>query len=158
MNELRPYDFDQTDAGWPSLDGERRYLEAAKAIESYIDSNKAKIAGQSDVSIQTLYFHAGQEYAMEGEQHYSLAIEMMRKSYKSSEGWNIYVDGSIAFLSHDELKLEACIEKLAALANIDDELVANANILQALIDGAANGLTYATIYDTKDSQQDSDLA
>ena len=148
MNELTPYEFDQTDKGWVLFDREGKYIEAVKAIESYINSNEDKIANQNEVSIQTLFFHAGQEYAMEDEKYYSQAIEMMQKSRKPSESWNVYVDGSIAFLSKDQPRLEVCTNKLAELANANEELVANANILRAFLDGMVNNLTYASIYDT----------
>lgn len=147
MNELSPYEFDQTDKGWPALDSEGKYLEAAEAIKFYIDSNKDKIANQNEVSIQTLFFHAGQEYAMEGGEYYPRAIEMMKKSYKSSESWNIYVNGSIAFLSADQSKLKVCSDELAKLASTDNELAANANILRAFQDGISHGFSYASIYD-----------
>jgi hypothetical protein len=147
MNELTPYDFDQTSQGWPLLDHDGKYLEAAEAIDSYITSNEVKIADQDKISIQTLFFHAGQEYAMAGKQYYSQAIKMMQKSYKSSQDWNLYVDGSIAFLSEDQLKLKESINKLSELAQTNDKLVANANLLQSFLDGMTDNLSYASIYD-----------
>ena len=147
MNDLSPYDFDQTHKGWPSLDRQGKYLGAATAIVSYIDANQPRIAKQNEVSIQTLFFHAGQEYAMGGKQYYRQAIEMMKKSYKSNEGWNEYVNGSIAFLSGDMSVLKVHANKLTELANENSDLTMNAHILWKFVDGIANDLSYVTIYD-----------
>lgn len=128
--DLSPHDFDQTSNGWSKLDKKGLYLEAAQLIERYIESNAMRIEQQSEVSIQTLHFHAGQEYAMAGEAYYAQAIEHMERSYKSSEGWNLYVEGTLAFLSKDQATLSEASIKLSNLADSEQALLANALLLK----------------------------
>jgi hypothetical protein len=146
MEDLPPYDFDQTTAGWSSLDQEGKYLEAAEAIELYVHKNLDSIANQSKVSVQTMFFHAGQEYAMAGPEQYQKAIAMMKNSYKKDLSWNMYVDGSIAFLSGNALMLEESAESLFLFSIQNSDLAANAELLKSFAVGLSQGSTYAKVY------------
>ena len=77
---LTPYDFDQSDRGWRALDRNMEYLTAAHVIESYLNANETRLLEQYEVSIQTVHFHAGQEFAMAGAKYYGNAIEHFRQS------------------------------------------------------------------------------
>lgn len=147
MYNLSPCDFDQSDFGWRLLDAQGKYLEAATAIEAYLSSHVSVINAQSQVSVQTIYFHAGQEYAMAGPEYYQRAISNFRKSYKSKVDWDTYVDGTIAFLSKDKDKLQKAADKLSRLANTDSVLEANAQLLSDYIQALAENRNYAAVYD-----------
>ncbi len=64
------------------------------------------------MSVQTMHFHAGQEYAMSGENNYDKAIDNFTHAYKSQGEWDAYVEGTIAFLRKDEASLEKAAKKL----------------------------------------------
>lgn len=144
MNDLSPYDFDQTDSGWPALDRQGKYLEAAEAIEAYIAANQALIQSQKEVSLQTLHFHAGQEYAMADE--YEKAIEHMKRAYKDRPDWDVYVDGTIAFLAADSTRLKEASTHLQRLAEEDQRLRANARLLADFLRALPADQTYADVY------------
>ena len=146
MNDLSPYEFDQSDSGWRLLDAQGKYLEAAKTIENYISLNTDSINVQNEVSLQTIYFHAGQEYAMAGPDHYDKAIHNLKKSFKSKAGWDIYVNGTIAFLGQDKNDLQKASDKLSVLANADPRLKNNALLLANFLQALNDNSSYATIY------------
>lgn len=106
---MTPNEFDMNNEGWRGLNSEGKHLEAAERILWYIDQNREKITDKNP-SIPTLYFHAGQVYAMAGEEYYPQAIESFKKSYKDNEEWDLYVKGSIAFLNKDKKTLDEAIE------------------------------------------------
>lgn len=110
FNDMDPYEFDVTDNGWRIFDNQDRPLDGAKVILDYIRHNQSKITGKNP-SIEALYFHAGQEYAMAGSDYYQKAIECFEKSYETSEWWNAYVSGTIAFLKKDIDLLQKAREK-----------------------------------------------
>lgn len=65
-----------------------------------------------------LFWHEGQLRAEAG--HYQSAIKLFKQSRKTRTadagwGWNIYVDGSIAFLRGDKRALDTATKKLANL-------------------------------------------
>ena len=105
---MTPYQFDQTKNGWRKLDSEGKFIEAAELIAAYVKQNQAQIT--SNPTIQTLYFHAGQEYAMVGEARYEEAITYFRRAYKGKPEWDAYVEGTIAFLRRDKTQLEKAIQ------------------------------------------------
>ncbi len=147
MNELSPYDFDQSDKGWRLLDTRHKFLEAAKLIENYIKTNEELIKNQSLVSVQTMYFHAGQEYAMIGPEYYDKAVKNFSNSYKSTTGWNTYVDGTIAFLNKDRAILKKAMTELQELANNDSKFQPNATLLNDFHKGLTTDKSYGFIYD-----------
>lgn len=145
---LDPYEFDQTDAGWSSLDKQGLYIEAARIIELYIDKKSDVINNQSSVSIQTIHFHAAQEYAMAGVEHYPTAVMHCKQAYKDEEAWNTYVNGTIAFLSHNSKQLAENTKKLKKLASANAKLEFNAQLLQKFLDSLQNGKrSYGEMYD-----------
>ena len=144
---LDPYTFDQTDDGWRGLDKKGKYLEAAKLIESYMVQNEPSIEAQGRVSLQTIHFHAGQEYAMSGEANYSRAVEHFRQSFKESTSWNIYVNGSIAFLERNIESLILSSQELDTFSAQDSRLDQNAALLRRFLDALkADEYLYAAVY------------
>jgi hypothetical protein len=100
--------FDQTPSGWRGLAQSGCYLAAADIIRDWRKLNAA--------SDTILYWHEGQMRAKAN--HYSHAISLFRQSRKKpsaemAEAWNIYVDGSIAFLLADRRALERARARLA---------------------------------------------
>lgn len=148
MDDLSPYEFDQSPKGWRLLDKEGKYLEAAKAIEAYILSHKVEIKNQNRVSIETMYFHVGQEYAMAGEKYYNLAIQNFQKAYKGELGWDAYVEGTIAFLKKDAKALRASVEKLTSIATASSSHEPNSKLLGRFLGAIESGKTYSEIYDS----------
>lgn len=61
-------------------------------------------------SLEVMYFHAGQSYAMAGNEYYVDAISCLEKSYMRSEKWNRYVKGTIAYLSGDKQALHELLQ------------------------------------------------
>jgi hypothetical protein len=114
---MTPKDFDQSPEGWRALDEKQRYLEASELILSYIRQNRHDITGMNP-SLQVMYFHAGQEYAMAGEKHYENAIECFEYAYMESTKWNLYVEGTIAFLKRDKTTLIQAIAGQAMNSNV----------------------------------------
>ncbi|MFY9228109.1 MAG: aminoglycoside phosphotransferase family protein [Candidatus Microsaccharimonas sp.] len=144
---LDPYTFDQTDQGWAKLDKQGDYLGAAKLIEDYIQKNETLIKIQDKVSLQTIHFHAGQEYAMSGEYNYEKAIQHFRQAFKNNTSWDVYVNGSIAFLNKDTAKLEENANKLDVLATSDDSLRRNATLLRNFLTALRNkSYSYVEVY------------
>ncbi len=105
FNDMDPYEFDVTDNGWRVFENQDQPLDGARVILDYIRHNQSKIT-EKNPSLETLYFHAGQEYAMAGEEYYQQAIECFENSYKTSEWWNAYVRGTISYLKKDKKTLE----------------------------------------------------
>lgn len=105
---MTPYQFDQTKKGWRRLDEEGKFIEAAELIVAYVKQNQAQTT--SNPTIQTLYFHVGQEYAMAGEAYYEEAITYFRRAYKGKPEWDTYVEGTIAFLRRDKTQLEKAMQ------------------------------------------------
>lgn len=148
MDDLTPFDFDQTDKGWRLLDEQGKFLEAANAIESYIASHSNEIQNQNRVSIQTMYFHAGQEYAMAGEKYYSLALEYFQKAYKGKLGWDTYVDGTIGFIKKDTKALQTAADQLANIAKAELSHKSNSELLESFLSAVNTGKSYSKIYDS----------
>ncbi|MBW4061194.1 hypothetical protein HJC99_01315 [Candidatus Saccharibacteria bacterium] len=145
---LPPFEFDQSDQGWRSIDRDGGYLEAAQLIEAYLSHNMQRIRSQSQVSEATIHFHAGQEYAMNGELTYPKALIQFRQADKPDQpAWNLYVAGTIAFLEGDNTKLTDASTALAALVAENPNLTANATLLGQFRDALqANNRSYKAIY------------
>lgn len=103
--------FDQDlSGGWRQLANAGCDVEAANLIRDW------RTARQSKASI--LFWHEGQLRANAGQT--SRAISLFKKSRKSKEkdagfGWNLYVDGTIAFLRGNRGQLRTARTRLAAL-------------------------------------------
>jgi hypothetical protein len=122
MLSLSPYQFDQSPQGWRDLcefkgSTAKDDLKAAEVIEEFLEQNAAKIMqgigmqeGDKYTNLQTMHFHAGQCYAFAGSEHYTKAIGHFKQAYKEdSPLWNLYVDGSIAYLEQDQKTLATSI-------------------------------------------------
>ncbi|MBD8678075.1 hypothetical protein [Sphingomonas sp. CFBP 13720] len=106
---LKAFDQDMT-GGWRMLSLKDCTLPAADLIRDW------RTAHQATDTI--LYWHEGQLRAEAGQ--YAQAIALFRRSYKPADedagwGWNLYVDGSIAFLRGDRPELERARAALAVL-------------------------------------------
>lgn len=105
--------FDQSmTSGWRPLARKGCTAEAADLIRDY------RIAHPETKRASLLLWHEGQLRATAGETQ--AAIALFRQAYKPAEmdsgfGWNLYVDGTIAFLSRDRTALLTARQKLAAL-------------------------------------------
>lgn len=103
--------FDQDmDGGWRRLAANGCDTEAADLIEIWREAHHAEDS--------ILYWHEGQLRANAGE--YDRAVRLFEASrHPASEdaqwGWNLYVEGSIAFLEGDLPALENARAKLSAL-------------------------------------------
>lgn len=107
--------FDQDlQGGWRVLtENPRCYVAAADLIRDYREAH--------DSTDSILFWHEGQMRAFAGQSE--AAIELFEKSrHKEPDwtGWNLYVDGSVAFLRHDRSALQAARDKLAALPKPPD--------------------------------------
>lgn len=97
---------------WRKLSQEDHNEEAAQLILSYYKQNK------QSVNRQPLYWHAGQCFALTGQNE--MAIRYMKRTYSSflhrfggEDGmkWYYYARGTVAFLERDKKKLSSIIEK-----------------------------------------------
>lgn len=109
--KLEEKSFDQDlEGGWRKIAYSGCKKQAADLIRDWrrIHNSKSK----------TLYWHEGQLRAEIGKT--TAAIKLFKKSIKTPEedagfGWNLYVEGSIAFLNRDKDGLLAARNSLAAL-------------------------------------------
>lgn len=105
--------FDQDmSGGWRALSTKGCEAAAADLIRDWRTANKPS----RNASI--LYWHEGQLRADLGQK--AAAIALFEKSYKTADedrgmGWNLYVDGSIAFLRRDRAAFDRAHAALAAL-------------------------------------------
>lgn len=110
MVALDQASFDQDmNGGWRALAAKGCDAAAADAIEAW---RNARETPQS-----VIYWHEGQMRANAGQ--YKRAITLFKLSKHKVKidnwGWNLYVDGSIAFLEHDRSKLIRVRNKLEQL-------------------------------------------
>lgn len=106
--------FDQDmDGGWRALSKRGCMAQAADLIR---DWRGAHPSDKPDASI--LFWHEGQMRAELGQTRQAIALfEQSRKPAEMDRGWgwNLYVDGSIAFLRGDRAGLERARAALAVL-------------------------------------------
>ena len=124
MLALDQADFDQDlSGGWREV-SYRAGCELA-ASDLLRDYRNQKLAAGDKKNLNILYWHEGQMRASAGET--DAALELFRQTYKQSQSWNYYVDGTIAFLENDRSALLAARNALAALPEPDhwDEMVRN---------------------------------
>ncbi len=109
--ELDQRAFDQDfNGGWRLIADKGCKKEAADLIRDW----RLKHGSEST----TLYWHEGQMRAEIGES--ANAVELFKKAIKTPEeeagfGWNLYVEGSVAFLNRDKLALQEARDALAVL-------------------------------------------
>jgi hypothetical protein len=102
--------FDQDPGGgWRALAGKGCDKEAADLIRDWRERH--------DDSRYILFWHEGQSRAFGGD--YRAAIGLFERSRRPAGedriGWNFYVDGSVAFLEGNLLKLRAARARLAQM-------------------------------------------
>ncbi|MBO9712576.1 MAG: hypothetical protein J7495_06660 [Sphingomonas sp.] len=107
--DQRSFDQDLT-GGWRALAAKGCDREAADLVRDWRVAHKAEDG--------ILYWHEGQLRADAGD--YAAAAPLFEKSRKPGtngydRAWNLYVDGSIAFVRGDRAGLEAVRAKLAAV-------------------------------------------
>lgn len=146
---LEPHKFDQGDNGWRELDKKGKFLEAAQVIEQYLDENKEKADKYYKENTElgsVIVFHAGQLYATAGPKYYKKAIPFLQKSLRAEDkGWNLYVNGTIAFLESNKKGLHECLDALKK----DDPKHIRVIVLDRLKRGLEQGITYQKAYDSK---------
>ena len=100
--------FDQdVNGGWRELGNRGCYSVAADLIHLYRQKHRS-------THPVDLIWHEAQMRA--NAEQTEQALELFRKSYRRSDpGWNIYVDGTVAFLEKDRGKLMASRDALVKL-------------------------------------------
>lgn len=114
--------FDQTEGqGWRPLYDAQCYIEAAELLREW----RARHENDLDLSnpregnmALVLAWHEAQMWAFGGQ--IDIALPMFEASYRevgdlSGTTWNLYVDGTLAFLRQDRPALEVAIAKLAVI-------------------------------------------
>lgn len=110
--------FDQDmNGGWRAVAARSHCVgAAADLLHDYREQQIAAGVGPGGLSI--LYWHEGQLRAgLNGRAEMTRAIALFEQSRKQedSAGWNLYVDGTIAFLKQDADGLKSARAELAAL-------------------------------------------
>ena len=105
-------DFDQDfEGGWRTLDYKQGCKgAAARLLKSYLAEYEYTYERQHN----QLEWHRGQVLASSG--NYDEALAVFKRTYKDGDdekAWNLYVDGTIAFLKKDKSALQATRDKLA---------------------------------------------
>lgn len=106
--------FDQhPGSGWRKITDTGKYREAARLIDRYQQETKGLVEWQR-VNLQ---FHAGQLYAVAGDEDRALArfkaALFEQESPDAPVRWNAYVGATIAFLERDRQKLAEFREAIA---------------------------------------------
>lgn len=110
--------FDQDmSGGWRELSMRGCEVEAADLIRDW------RVANKPERNASILYWHEGQLRADAGQS--DAAIALFERSRKTTQedggmGWNLYVDGSIAFLRRDRPAFDKAHAALAILPKPDD--------------------------------------
>lgn len=110
MLALPLHDFDQTEQGWRSLDGEGCERQAAEAIRRYREINAETLGANAE----SLLWHEGQLRAAAGETDDAIQL-MLRSREQDSEATRPYTDATIAFLRQDRDALIAARQQLVSL-------------------------------------------
>lgn len=105
MMGLSVHQFDQTEAGWRKY--AEFYPEVVGLMSQYLSINNVSYSKAANIR-----WHIGQIHA--GNDEYQNAIESMKLSYvkEAPPWWNLYVQGTIAFLEKDKKALEQAIDLL----------------------------------------------
>lgn len=111
MLALSVHEFDQTPAGWRSLDAEGCEAVGADAIARYRAANREGLEGED---LGTLIWHEGQLRAAAGQTEAAIAL-MLEARQEESDAIQPYVDATVAFLRRDREALLAARERLLAL-------------------------------------------
>ena len=120
-------------SSWRKVAREKGFEEAGELIDRYLKKH-------SDLGLSqkvNLNFHAGQMYAFAG--HHETALERFKNAKYDPEPeeipirWNAYVDGTIAFLEKDKIKLLECRKQIAEGPKINGK-APNLNVVDSLIE------------------------
>lgn len=110
------FDQDMT-GGWRELSTRGCEAEAADLIRDW------RVANKPERNADILFWHEGQLRANLGQSAAAIVLfERARKTVEEDQGmgWNLYVDGSIAFLRRDRAAFDKSHAALAALPKPDD--------------------------------------
>ncbi len=111
MLALSLHDFDQTDAGWRSLESEGCEATTADAIARYRSDNAVRLA---DDDTGTLDWHEGQMRASAGQTE--AAIALFEAGLEATDDtFRPYHEATIAFLKKDRPAFDAARARLLAL-------------------------------------------
>ena len=145
-------EFDQTmGKGWRALAEQKKFVEAARAIEDYLAKNTELDPRNKTI----LHFHAAQCLAFEGSAA-NLAAALIhlrdaRVDYEPPElpiRWNDYITTTEAFLKNDLPTLKSARESIALDPKWNGEAT-NLHVVDRLI--AHFGKSYAEAYGMKTS-------
>ncbi len=114
LMDLSYKDFDQDfKGGWRQISyKEGCHVSAARLLKSYTANSRYEFESNHS----TLRWHTGQVLA--GSGNYDEALTFFKRTYKEEDGqedWNLYVEGTIAFLEKDKAALEAARDELATI-------------------------------------------
>ncbi len=117
--------FDQDmQGGWRLIARDENCLEAAAiTIKAYINYSHPR----APENIRILRWHSGQLLA--GTDKTEDAVAFFRGTYSDDVEWNLYVDGTIAFLQSDKQALKAARDTLAARPVSEEEKEARRQFL-----------------------------
>ncbi len=110
MLAMSLHDFDQTEAGWRSLDAEGCEQKAADAIRQYRTIHAEPLGEETS----TLVWHEGQLRASTGETEEAIRLMLIGRE-QESDATQPYTDATIAFLRRDRAALMAARARLVAL-------------------------------------------
>jgi len=111
MFALSLHEFDQTPAGWRSLDAKGCEAVGADAIARYREMNREALAGED---LGTLIWHEGQLRAAAGQTEAAIPL-LLEGRDRESEGDRLYAEATVAFLRQDREALLDARERLLAL-------------------------------------------
>jgi hypothetical protein len=114
--------FDQTEgSGWRPLHDAHCYIEAAGLLRDWQERHHGDFDATNPRDrfiVEFLRWHEGQMWANAGRN--DLALPLLESTHKKGENprdlaWDVYVEGTLAFLRRNRLGLEAAITELAAI-------------------------------------------
>lgn len=111
MFALSLHEFDQTPAGWRSLDAEGCEAVGADAIALYREMNREALAGED---LGTLIWHEGQLRAAAGQTEAAIPL-LLEGRDRESEGDRLYAEATVAFLRQDREALQEARDHLLAM-------------------------------------------
>ncbi|MCX2718456.1 hypothetical protein [Lentiprolixibacter aurantiacus] len=117
IDSLMSLDFQEFDqdmqGGWRYYGNKMQFDLAASLIKTYLEQHPEIKKNEAEV----MRWHAGQMYAMAGENE--LAIPLMESSRKEEDlmRWNEYLDATVAFLKKDRKTFDENIKAVASFAN-----------------------------------------
>ncbi len=130
MLALTLHNFDQTDAGWRSLESEGCEAATADAIARYLSENARRLAGEDT---GTLDWHEGQMRASAGQTDATIAIFEARLE-SSHPSTRPYREATIAFLKRDRPAFDAARARLLALPEPEEFTRAKARYTETFPD------------------------